>query len=203
MTDFIFRWIENGGYLGVFALMLLETIFPPIPSEVIMPLAGVVASRGAMSLPLVIVAGTAGAMVGNIIWYAAAKAIGVDRFRPLIERFGRWLTLDWAEIERAHRLFDRHGGSLVFVGRMLPTVRSLVSIPAGLLKMRFLPFVLWSTLGSLIWTAALATAGWVLGQQFDRIESVIGPLSIAVIVGVVGWYFWRLATWRPSEPPAA
>ena len=198
MTDFIFKWIEGGGYLGVFALMLLETIFPPIPSEVIMPLAGVVASRGGMSLPLVIVAGTAGAMVGNIIWYGLAKAIGLERFRPLIDRFGRWLTLDWAEIERAHRLFDKHGGSLVFVGRMLPTVRSLVSIPAGLLKMRFVPFVLWSTLGSMIWTAGLATAGWVLGQQFDQIETVLGPLSLAVIAGVVGYYFWRLATWRPS-----
>jgi membrane protein DedA with SNARE-associated domain len=199
VTDFIFKWIESGGYFGVFALMLLETVFPPIPSEVIMPLAGVVAARGHLSLPWVIVAGTAGAMVGNIIWYAAAKALGLDRFRPLIDRYGRWLTLDWAEIERAHRLFDKHGGSLVFVGRMLPTVRSLVSIPAGLLRMRFVPFVLWSTLGSAVWTAGLATAGWVLGTELDHVETVLGPLSIAVIVGLVGWYFWRLATWRPSR----
>jgi membrane protein DedA with SNARE-associated domain len=200
VTDFIFKWIEQGGYFGVFALMLLETVFPPIPSEVIMPLAGVVAARGSLSLPWVIVAGTAGAMVGNMIWYAAAKALGLDRFRPLIERYGRWLTLDWAEIERAHRLFDKHGGSLVFVGRMLPTVRSLVSIPAGLLRMRFVPFVLWSTLGSAIWTTGLALAGWVLGTEFAHIETVLGPLSLAVILGLAGWYVWRLATWRPSKP---
>ena len=199
MAEFIFKWIEGGGYLGVFALMLLETVFPPIPSEVIMPLAGVVAARGHLSLPWVIVAGTAGAMAGNIIWYVAAQAMGLDRFRPLIERYGRWLTLDWAEIERAHRLFDRHGKSLVFIGRMLPTVRSLVSIPAGLLKMRFVPFVLWSTLGSTVWTAGLALAGWMLGNQFEDIEAVLGPLSLAVIIGAAGWYVWRLATWRPSQ----
>jgi membrane protein DedA with SNARE-associated domain len=199
MTELIFKWIEDGGYLGVFALMLLETVFPPIPSEVIMPLAGVVAARGHLSLPWVIVAGTAGAMVGNIIWYGAAKALGLARFRPLIDRYGRWLTLDWAEIERAHRLFDKRGGSLVFIGRMLPTVRSLVSIPAGLLKMRFVPFVLWSTLGSAIWTAGLALAGWVLGHEFAHIETVLGPLSLAVIIAMAGWYVWRLATWRPSR----
>ena len=202
MAEFIFKWIEDGGYLGVFALMLLETIFPPIPSEVIMPLAGVVAARGSMSLPWVVVAGTAGAMVGNVIWYAAAKALGLARFRPLIDRYGRWLTIDWAEIERAHRLFDNHGGTLVFIGRMLPTVRSLVSIPAGLLRMRFVPFVLWSTLGSAVWTAGLALAGWVLGHEFEHVETILGPLSLAVIVGLAGWYVWRLATWRPADKSA-
>ena len=199
MSELIFKWVEDGGYLGVFLLMLLETVFPPIPSEVIMPLAGVVAARAEMSLPGVIAAGTAGAMVGNIIWYWVAQAMGLDRFRPLIERYGRWLTIDWAEIERAHRLFDRHGGTLVFVGRMLPTVRSLVSIPAGLLKMRFLPFVLWSTVGSAIWTAALALSGWVLGHEFDKIETILGPLSLVVIAGAGGWYLWRLATWKPAK----
>lgn len=200
MAEFIFSWIEGGGYLGIFALMLLETIFPPLPSEVIMPLAGVVATRGQLTLPVVIAAGTAGAMVGNIIWYAAAQALGLERCRPLIERYGRWLTLDWTEIECAHRLFDKHGGSIVFIGRMLPTVRSMVSIPAGLLKMRFVPFVLWSTVGSTIWTAALALAGWMLGSQFEHVETVLGPLSLAVIMVMGGWYFWRLATWRPSKP---
>ena len=199
MTEFVFKLVEDGGYWGVALLMLLETIFPPIPSEVIMPLAGVVASRGHLSLPLVIAAGTAGAMLGNIIWYVAAKLLGLDRFRPYIERYGRWLTLDWAEIERAHRLFDKHGGAIVFVARMLPTVRSLVSIPAGLLKMKFVPFLLWSTLGSLIWTAGLAIAGWVLGQQFDHVETVLGPLSLTLIGGIVLWYVYRVITWRPAR----
>ncbi len=197
MTEFVFKLVEDGGYWGIAFLMLLETVFPPIPSEVIMPLAGVVAARGQLSLPLVIAAGTAGAMLGNIVWYVAAKLLGLGRFRPYIEKYGRWLTLDWAEIERAHRLFDKHGGAIVFIARMLPTVRSLVSIPAGLLKMKFVPFLLWSTLGSLIWTAGLAIAGWVLGQQFENIETVLGPLSLAVISGIVLWYLYRVVTWQP------
>jgi len=198
VTEFIFKLIEDGGYWGVAFLMLLETIFPPIPSEVIMPLAGVTAARGGMSLTLVILAGTAGAMAGNMIWYFAAKMLGLDRFRPFVERFGRWLTLDWAEVERAHRLFDRHGGTIVFIARMLPTVRSLVSVPAGLLKMKLVPFVLWSTLGSLLWTAALAVAGWILGTQFGNIEMVLGPLSLAVMGAMLLWYVYRVVTWRPA-----
>ena len=198
MTDLVFRLIEWGGYFGVALLMFLETVFPPIPSEVIMPLAGVIASRGEMSLPIVILCGTAGAMLGNIVWFGVARWIGYERFEPLIRRFGRWLTLDWNEVERVHKLFDNHGNAIVFVGRMLPTVRSLVSIPAGLLKMRFVPFVIWSTLGSLIWTSGLAIAGWLLGQQFDQVETVLGPLSLAVIGGVVIWYVYRVITWRPA-----
>ena len=200
MSDWIFRLIEGGGYWGVALLMLLETVFPPIPSEVIMPLAGVVAARGEMSLPLVIVAGTAGAMLGNVFWFGISRALGYERFRGLVARFGRWLTLDWNEVERVHALFDRHGSTIVFVGRMIPTVRSLVSIPAGLLKMRFVPFMIWSTLGSAIWTAGLAIAGYVLRGQFTRVEEVLGPLSIATIAVILLIYVYRLIRWRPAKP---
>ena len=120
MSELIFRWVEDGGYLGIFLLMLLETVFPPIPSEVIMSLAGVVAARSELSLFGVIAAGTSGAMLGNILWYWGARAMGVGRLRPLIERYGRWLTVDWAEVERAQALFDRQGGIIVCIGRMLP-----------------------------------------------------------------------------------
>jgi membrane protein DedA with SNARE-associated domain len=198
MSDLVFRLIEWGGYFGVALLMFLETVFPPIPSEVIMPLAGVIASRGEMSLPLVIACGTAGAMLGNILWYVVAKLIGYERFEPLVRRFGRWLTLDWTEVERVHKLFDRHGATIVFLGRMLPTVRSLVSIPAGLLRMTFWPFVLWSTIGTAVWTAGLTLAGWFLGNRFERIETVLGPLSLAVIGAIVLWYIWRVFTWKPA-----
>lgn len=198
MTDWIFRLIEGGGYIGVAFLMFLETVFPPIPSEVIMPLAGVVASRGELSIIGVIVAGTAGAMAGNIVWYGVANWLGIERLRPLIVRFGRWLTVDWREVERAKLLFDKHGATVVFVGRMLPTVRSLVSIPAGLLHMPLMPFLVWSTLGSALWTAALALAGWVLGNAFGDIEKVLGPLSIAVIAAIVLFYVYRIFTWKPA-----
>lgn len=195
MQNWVFDVVESAGLFGVFLLMLLETVFPPIPSEVIMPVAGVVAARGEMSLAGVIAAGTAGAMAGNVFWYAVARIIGIDRFRPLIERFGRWLTLDWPEVERAQGLFGRFGGPIVMVGRVIPTVRSVISIPAGIIRMNLGRFFIWSTIGTTVWSAGLAIAGWLLGRQFDSIEKFLGPISTAVIVLIVLTYVWRQATW--------
>jgi membrane protein DedA with SNARE-associated domain len=195
MNDWILRLIEQAGYLGVAFLMFLETVFPPIPSEIIMSVAGIAAARGQMDIAAVIASGTAGAMLGNYFWYLVARVVGIERFRPFIERFGRWLKLDWAEIEKAEKLFGRQGWAIVFFGRMLPTLRSLISIPAGLLKMRLSTFVIWSTIGTAGWTALLAIAGYMLGRRFREIETVIGPVSTAVIVVIVIGYVWRLVRW--------
>jgi len=199
LSDWIVELIQQTGYLGVAFLMFLETVFPPIPSEVIMALAGLSASKGEMTLWGAIASGTAGAMLGNYFWYLVARVIGVERFRPLIERYGRWLTMDWAEVERGERLFARYGAAYVFFGRMLPTIRSLISIPAGLLKLRLSTFVIWSTLGTAGWTTVLAVAGYQLGQNFAEVETYVGPVSTAVIVLIVLGYVWRLITWRPTR----
>lgn len=196
MSDWIVRLIEQSGYLGIAFLMFLETVFPPIPSEVIMSLAGVTAGQGKLHLGGVIASGTAGAMLGNIFWYLAARALGVDRLRPLIARYGHWLTMDWAEVERAERWFARYGTFFVFVGRLLPTVRSLVSVPAGLLRMRFKRFFVASTIGTAGWTAVLAVAGYQLQQNVSNIETFIGPASNAIIAVLVGGYLWRLIRYR-------
>ena len=198
MSEWIINLIDQTGYLGVGFLMFLETMFPPIPSEVIMPVAGLAAARGKMDIIAVIASGTAGAMLGNYFWYLAARVVGIDRFKPFIERFGRFLTLDWAEIEKAEKLFGTQGWAIVFFGRMLPTLRSLISIPAGLLHMRLSTFVLWSTLGTTVWTVVLGASGYMLGKQFKEIETVIGPLSIAVIVVIMIGYVWRLIRWRTT-----
>ena len=198
MSAWIIDLIEQTGYWGVTLLMLLETMFPPIPSEVIMSIAGMHAGQGKMSLPLVILFGTAGAMVGNYFWYLVARLIGIDRLKTMIERYGRWLTLDWPEVERARRLFERYGGPIVGIGRMLPTLRSLMSIPAGLLRMRQSTFLIWSTIGTAGWTSIIAIGGWVLGQNFKNIEAIVGPISIAVILMIVIAYLWRVITWRPA-----
>jgi membrane protein DedA with SNARE-associated domain len=198
--DWIVELIKGAGYAGVAFLMFLETVFPPIPSEVIMPIAGVNAARGSMTLWGVIVAGTAGAMFGNFFWYLLARVIGIDRFRPFIEKHGRWLTLDWYDVEKAEKLFGRFGGIVVGIGRMLPTVRSVVSIPAGLLHMRLRSFLIWSTIGTAGWSSALAIAGYGLGRQFGDIEQVVGPLSIAVIGLIVAGYLYRQLTWRKRHP---
>jgi membrane protein DedA with SNARE-associated domain len=200
MGDWVIRLIDQTGYVGVFFLMLAETVFPPIPSEVIMPVAGMRAAQGPLSLWAVIASGTAGAMFGNFFWYLLARVIGMKRFRPFIERYGRWLTLDWPDIEKAERLFGRFGGLIVFFGRLLPTVRSIVSIPAGLLRMRLKSFLVWSTIGTAGWSAALAIAGYWLGSQFKDIEKIVGPLSSAIIALIVAGYVWRQLTWRKRHP---
>ena len=192
MSDWIVRLIEQSGYLGVGFLMFLETLFPPIPSEVIMPIAGMAAAEKQMSLGLAIAAGTAGAMLGNIVWYLAARALGHDRLKPFVQRHGKWLTISWNDVDKAHRWFDSHGIGFVLIGRLIPTVRSLVSIPAGLLDMRFRNFVIASTIGTALWTTILAGAGFRLRENFHDIDQFIGPVSNAVLIGLALIYVWRL-----------
>ena len=199
MGDWVVRLIEQSGYLGVGFLMFLETIFPPIPSEVIMPIAGVAAAQGKLDFALVVAAGTTGAMLGNIVWYLAARALGVERLRPIIRRYGKWLTVNWSEVQRAEHWFGLHGSAFVFIARMLPTVRSLVSVPAGLLRMRFRNFFIASTLGTAGWTVLLATAGYKLQENVDEVESFIGPVANAIMVVLALGYVWRLLTHK-TEP---
>ncbi|MEJ7776167.1 MAG: DedA family protein [Sphingomicrobium sp.] len=196
MGSWVVRLIEQSGYLGVGFLMFLETVFPPIPSEVIMPVAGVAAANGQLNLWLVILSGTAGAMLGNIFWYLAARALGLDRLKPLIDRHGRWLTVNWSAVQRAQRWFEGHGVAFVLIGRVMPTMRSLVSVPAGLLKMRFRDFVIASTLGTFAWTAVLAGAGYRLKSDFHQVDQFIAPMANAVLVVIAIGYVWRLITHR-------
>jgi membrane protein DedA with SNARE-associated domain len=199
MTEWIGRLIEQSGYLGVAFLMFLETVFPPIPSEVIMPLAGLEAQRGDLSLAGVIAAGTGGAMLGNFFWYLLARALGIERLGPFIQRWGRWLTVTWKDVERSDKWFQSHGIWFVLIGRMVPTIRSLVSVPAGLLHMRIKRFLVASTIGTLGWTSALATAGWVLGDEYRDIDQYIGPVSVAVLAALLAYYLVRVARWRSEH----
>ena len=199
MSDWVIRLIEQSGYLGVAFLMFLETIFPPIPSEVIMPIAGMAAAKGKLGFVPVVASGTAGAMLGNTVWYLAARALGVLRLKPLINRYGRWLTISWPEVQRAERWFADHGTFFVFFGRLLPTVRSLVSVPAGLLRMRFKSFFFASLLGTAAWTTILAGAGYRLQNDVSEVERMVGPVSNAVLVVLVLGYAWRLWTHRHQK----
>ena len=198
MEDWIIRLVEWAGYWGVAGLMLLETVFPPVPSEVIMTVAGVSAARGTMTLEGTILAGTAGAMLGNWFWYWLAIKFGEARMHVFIDKYSRWLTLDWDEVERGERLFEKYGSTIVLVARMIPTLRSLISIPAGLFKMSLRRFLVFSTIGTLGWSAALAGAGYFLGSQFGDVEKWLGPLSTAVIAAIVLTYLWRVVTWKPK-----
>ena len=193
MFDFIQGWIASWGVWGVGALMLLENVFPPIPSELIMPLAGYTAARGDMSLLALIVVGTIGSTLGCLFWYGLARAFGRARFLRFLDRWGVWLTLSRAEAEAASDWFARHGAPAVFLGRLVPTVRSVISIPAGLAGMPLAPFLLWTTLGALVWTTALALAGYVLADQYERVEGWLNPVTTLVVLLIVGLYLYRLA----------
>jgi membrane protein DedA with SNARE-associated domain len=202
MEDWIIRLVDWAGYWGVAFLMLLETVFPPVPSEVIMTVAGVSASRGNMTLTGTIAAGTFGAMLGNWLWYWLAIKFGEARMHVFIDKYSRLLTLDWEEVERGHTMFRKHGSIIVLIARMIPTLRSLISIPAGLFKMSLRRFLVFSTIGTAGWSAALAGAGYFLGSQFDDVEKWLGPLSTLVIVAIVVTYVWRLFRWKPKPVDA-
>ncbi len=179
--------------------MLLETIFPPVPSEVIMPIAGLRAANGPMTPGGVIASGTAGAMVGNLFWYLVARAIGAGRLKRFIDRHGRWLALDWYDIEKLERLFGRFGSWVVFLGRMLPTARTMISVPAGFLRMHAARFFIWSAIGTAVWSSVLALAGYGLGMQFGAVEKIVGPISSAIIALIVLLYVWRQVTWNKRQ----
>ena len=196
MTDWIGFLLENGGYLAVFALMLMETVFPPIPSEVIMPLAGVHAAQQQGSLAGVILAGTLGAMLGNIFWFWIAWKLGLDRFEQFLIRYGRLFTMDAEEIARGRRLFEQYGGGLVGIGRVIPTIRSLISVPAGLVRMNVRSFLLFSALGTFVWTMGLAIAGYLLGSRFTEVDRVLGPLSTLVLMACLLIYLYRVVMWK-------
>ena len=194
MFDWITSVLDRAGALGVGFLMLLENVFPPIPSELVMPLAGFVAARGELGLVAVILAGSAGSLLGALLWYYLGRALGHERLRRLAARHGRWLTLAPEEVDRAEAWFARHGGAAVFGGRLVPGVRTLISVPAGVARMPLPRFLAWSALGTVIWTAALAGAGFLLEGRYELVSHWVNPVSNLVVAGLAAAYLWRVAT---------
>ncbi|UXU73887.1 MULTISPECIES: DedA family protein [unclassified Paracoccus (in: a-proteobacteria)] len=197
MFDWVVSTIEGWGYLGVFLLMVAENLFPPIPSEVIMPLAGFLAGRGDLSLSLTVIVGTAGSVLGTLTWYYVGKAIGEARLKRWAARHGRLLTVSPADIDNARAWFDRHGAAAVFFGRMIPAIRTLISVPAGLSAMPFWRFLAYTVLGSALWTGVLTFAGLVLHENYARVADYVDPLSKLVVLAVVVIYVYRVITWKP------
>ena len=197
LTDMIVQWVGQGGYLGIAFLMFLENVFPPIPSEVIMGLGGIAVAQGHMTLVPLIISGTFGTLAGNFVWYEVGRRVGYKRFKPLIDRFGRVLTLDWEEVEKLHNVFLKYGSGIVFFVRFTPTFRTMISLPAGMVCMPLWKFSLWTFAGSAIWNTMLALAGVWLGDRYEEIDRYVGPLAIATMVAVVILYVYRVITWRP------
>lgn len=199
MFDRITGFLDAAGYLGVLLLMLAENLFPPIPSELIMPLAGFGAAQGRFSLVLVVLAGTAGSLLGALFWYALGRRVGGERLRRLAARHGRWFTLSPGDIDRAEAWFRRHGAKAVLFGRLVPAVRTLVSVPAGVTGMPLPRFLAWTALGTGLWTTLLAGAGYVLQGRHALVAAYLNPVSNVVVGLLALWYAYRVVTFRPEQ----
>jgi membrane protein DedA with SNARE-associated domain len=199
MTEFILRVIEQAGYLGIVLLMAIENMVPPIPSEVIMGFGGIAVAHGRMDFALLVAAGTLGSVAGNYVWYWVGRSVGYARLRPFVERHSRWLTLEWHDVERLTAFFLRHGNWIVFVARFMPTFRTMISLPAGLVRMSRWKFLLWTAAGTTIWNLILAGAGLWLGLRFKALEQWTGPAAAALTGVIVIAYLYRVITWRRKD----
>jgi membrane protein DedA with SNARE-associated domain len=203
MADWIAGVVEQLGYVGVFLLMLAENLFPPIPSEVVMPLAGFTASSGDLSLAGVVAAGVLGSLAGAAFWFWIGARYGLPRLRSAAARHGRWLTIAPPDVDQAVHWFERHGRKAVLFGRLVPAVRTLISVPAGVLGMGHRRFALYTTIGTAVWTAALAWAGHRLGAHYEDVAHWMGPVSNVILAALVAWYLWRVATFDRRVRAAA
>jgi membrane protein DedA with SNARE-associated domain len=196
MVDWITGFISSTGYLGIALLMFAENVFPPIPSELIMPFAGFVAARGELNPVGVLVAGVVGSLLGAVPWYLAGRWLGNERLKRMADRHGRWLTVSRGDLERAEAWFHRYGLVSVVVGRLIPAVRTLISVPAGITRMHPIPFFAYSALGTLLWTGLLVGAGYLLESHYERVAEWIDPFSKLVLAAIVATYLYRLVRQR-------
>jgi membrane protein DedA with SNARE-associated domain len=196
----VFSWIaqliEKTGYLGVALLMFLENVFPPLPSELIMPMAGFTAARGELRFVGIVLAGTAGSVAGALLWYYVGTLVTAQRLEAWAERHGRWLTLKPGDVAKASAWFGKHGGKAVFLGRLVPTVRTLISVPAGIFGMGRRTFILLTVLGSGIWSTALTAAGYLLEDRYEQVGRYLNPVATGVFAIIVLVYLYRLIAWR-------
>ncbi len=201
MAPWVFSIVDRLGVLGVGLLVLLENLIPPIPSEVILPLAGFRAKAGALNVWLVWPAATAGSVTGALVLYGLGRWLGYDRLCRLASH--KWFILaSRGDLARGERLFRDHGSKIVLFGRMVPIIRSVVSVPAGVAGMPIPRFVLLTAIGSGIWNALFISLGWYLQENYEVIEAWLGPVGYAVlglIVAGLGWLALRRLRSRDAQ----
>ncbi len=202
VTEWVFTIVDRLGEIGIGLLILLENIIPPIPSEVILPLAGFRARTGALNVWLAWPAATLGSVLGALALYGLGAWLGYDRLHALAGK--RWFFLtSQKDLDRGERIFHEHGGKMVLLGRCVPVVRSLVSIPAGIARMPLPRFLTLTTIGSGVWNALFIGLGWVLGENWEQVQGWLGPVTYVVLgLAVVGlvWLAVRKARTHSSGP---
>ncbi len=199
MFDWIVELVERTGYWGIAFLMFAENVFPPVPSELIMPLAGYSAATGELNIALVILSGTLGSLAGALFWYYIGRTVGAERLKRWADKHGRWATISADDVDTVSLWFRERGGKAILIGRMVPAIRTLISVPAGIARMPLAPFLVYTTIGTALWTSLLAAAGFILEAQFQLVEDWVNPVSTVIVVGLVAWYVWRVATFRSRE----
>jgi membrane protein DedA with SNARE-associated domain len=197
MDDMIVSIVERLGLFGIALMMALENVFPPVPSEAIMGSAALAIERGSLDYWSVLAAGTFGTLVGNFVWYWLGHRWGYERLGPFIDRWGRWLTMEWEDVERASAFFRAHGHWVVFALRTTPVMRTMISLPAGLAHMGWLKFSLFTAAGAALWNAILIGGTQWLARTFENTDYIVSAVIIGIIVLSVIAYGWRLATWKP------
>ncbi len=187
------EWI---GYISILLAMFLENLFPPIPSELIMPLGGFYVQQGQLHFLPVVLAGLLGTVLGAFPWYGLGRLVNEERIERWLRQYGRWIGIQPEELARSRRWFGRYGTALVFWGRLVPGIRTLISVPAGIELMPLTPFIIWTTAGSLIWTILLTLAGFFLGEGYSNVGLWIAPVSsiikVILIVCLSLLLFWLL-----------
>ena len=196
MASWVIGFISSTGYFGIVLLMFIENVFPPIPSELIMPLAGYMVAQGKLTISGVIVAGMAGSVLGALPLYFLGRQLGERRLKDFADKHGRWLTLSRNDIDRSSRWFDRHGRATVLILRLIPGIRSLVSLPAGIARMQLGIFLACTAVGTGIWAALLSYFGYWLGSNFKQVSEYLDPVSWFVFSALAFVYAYRVIRHR-------
>jgi membrane protein DedA with SNARE-associated domain len=199
MAEWISSLMNSLGYWGIGLLMLLENLFPPIPSELIMPLAGFTIAQGQLNFGGAVAAGTIGTMMGTYAWYYVGRLVNYQMLAAWTDRYGKWLGITAKDIDQVNNWFNQHGRKAVLLGRMVPGIRTLISLPAGINQMPVATFSIYSIIGTLIWIVALTSAGFFLGENYLLIEKYLAPFSKLILWGLAGLFsYWLFRKMRSS-----
>lgn len=208
MSDFLSQiatWITNAieslGYVGIVLFIALENIFPPIPSELILPFTGFLVSQNKLWFPGVLLASTTGSLLGALFLYYLSSKLGRKRVDNLVSKHGKWVGVEENDMKKAVAWFDKHGKKTVFMGRLAPTIRSVVSIPAGLINMDIKTFILYTALGSALWNGTLISIGWLLGDKWKSVQQYTKFLEYGVFLLIAGFIYWII--WKKRFAPGA
>lgn len=199
MQDIVLDTLADSGYIGIFLLMVLENVIPPVPSEVILAAAGVLVARGELNFWILLAVASLGSVAGNCFWYWVGHKYGYERLEPFIRKHGRWLTVTFDEVEKAAAFFRKYGHWVVFFCRFSPVVRTLISLPAGLTHMPLGKFLGYTFAGSAIWNTVLIMGGTLLAPLVERYEAIASIVIVGTVVLLTLYYFYRVATWKPRE----